>query len=167
MNTAKPYLVLVVLTLLLAACTSGAEPFTSPLASTSPLSPVATPNTLGALVITYERDGGIAGFHDVWRIYADGGVEAVSGNKPAAQMRLPADTIATAVRQIADSGFFALADAYMPADTCCDRYTYKLTVFDGGVAKTVITMDGAEQPSALADALTTVGKLIQQASQAQ
>ena len=134
--------------------------WTSPV---SPLSPLALPPSSGGAVIIYERDGGIAGTHDVWRIYPDGRVEAASKAKGNTQAQLPPSTVSQVVKRIVDGGFFELQDAYLPANRGADRFTYKLTVIQDRVLKTVTTMDAVEQPAVLASALDMVNGLLQQA----
>ena len=175
----KRYTLWVTLMFVLAGCavvtapTPGAAPTlgvvrtspVSPLAPLSPLSPLALPQTSDGLVIVYERDGGIAGTHDVWRIYADGRVQATLKAKGSTQAQLPASVVDDAVKRIVDGGFFNLQDTYLPANRGADRFTYKLTIIQGRTLKTVTTMDATEQPAALASALDAVNGLIQQAAQ--
>jgi len=136
----------------------------SPLVSMSPLSPLAPPQTADGVVIIYERDGGLAGTHDVWRIYANGRVAATKARGDS-QAQLPASVVDDAVRRIVDGGFFELQESYLPANRGADRFTYRLTIIQGGTLKTVTTMDATEQPAALSSALDIVGGLVQQAAQ--
>jgi hypothetical protein len=131
----------------------------------SPLSPLAPPQTADGVVIIYERDGGLAGTHDVWRIYANGRVAATSKARGDSQAQLSPDVVNDAVRRIVNGGFFKLQDSYLPANRGADRFTYKLTIIQGGTLKTVTTMDATEQPAALSSALDVVGGLVQQAAQ--
>ena len=146
--------------LVLASCARQAAPPTSPLAPVSPLLPLQLPPESKA-VITYERHGGLAGVQNVWRIYSDGRVEFSSKNKPTIETQLPAGVVDNALQQIADSGFFALAGEYMPDNRCCDLFTHTLTVTRGQTTKTVLPLDGAEQPQAWLDAMAVVASLIQ------
>jgi len=131
----------------------------------SPLSPLAPPQTADGVVIIYERDGGLAGTHDVWRIYADGRVVATSKASGDSQAQLPASVVDDAVKRIVDGGFFKLQESYLPANRGADRFTYKLTIIQGRTLKAVTTMDATEQPAALSDALDIVGGLVRQATQ--
>ena len=119
----------------------------------------------GNMVIIYERDGGFAGTHDEWRFYADGHVEAKS-EKDTARAWLPDGAVDNATQRIVANGFLDLSDEYMPDTRCCDRFTYRLTVIHDGTPKSVTTMDGAEQPPALAEALAVVQDLIRRATPA-
>jgi len=137
----------------------------SPLAPVSPLSPLAPPQATEGAVIIYERDGGLTGAHDVWRIYADGRVVASSKAKGDSQTQLPPNAVGDAVKRIVDGGFFQLQDSYLPANRGADRFTYKLTIIQGRTLKAVTTMDATEQPAALSNALGIVSELVQQAAQ--
>ena len=161
----KQYGLFAALILILAGCAVATAPTpgtvrTSPV---SPLSPLTLPQASDGLVIVYERDGGIAGTHDVWRIYADGRVQATSKAKGNTQAQLSPDVVNDAVRRILDGGFLKLQDRYLPANRGADRFTYKLTIIQGGTLKTVTTMDATEQPAALSSALDIVGGLLQEA----
>ncbi len=174
----KRYYLVVILMFVLAGCAVATAPTpraaptlgavrtspVSPLAPMSPLSPLALPQTADGVVIIYERDGGLAGTHDVWRIYANGRVAATSKARGDSQAQLPASVVNDAVKRIIDGGFFKLQDSYLPANRGADRFTYKLTIIQGGTLKTVTTMDATEQPAALASALDVVNGLIGQAA---
>jgi len=170
-NIIKQYTILIVLLLILVACTppgagtptpTKTEPPTSPLAPASPLSPLQLPPETPEVVITYERNGGIAGVENVWRIYTDGHVEFSSRNNPTTETQLPAGAVDNAMKRITDSGFFELDDEYMPKNRCCDLFTHTITVIQGQTAKSVVTMDGAEYPQALLDTMAVIADLIQQ-----
>jgi len=119
-------------------------------------------------VIIFEQSGGIAGIQETWRIYGDGRVvkEDRHGQTAPAE-RIPAEAVRDAIERIVGGGFLDLADEYLPADRCCDRFTYRLTVVYDGTEKTVTTMDGAERPPALTEALEVVNQLIGQATPGQ
>jgi hypothetical protein len=173
----KRYALWVTLMFVLAGCavvtarTPGAAPTlrvvrtspVSPLAPMSPLSPLAPPQAADGVVIIYERDGGLAGTRDVWRIYADGRVQATLKAKGSTQAQLSASVVNEAVKSIVEGGFFKLQDSYLPANRGADRFTYKLTVIQEGTLKTVTTMDATEQPAALSSALDMVNGLLQRA----
>ncbi len=131
----------------------------SPLPSPSP-TPSAPTKSEGVLII-FERSGGIAGIHEIWRFYGDGRVireERIRGTPFVA--RLPAENIERVARHLIETGFLELADEYMPTNPCCDLFTYRLTLVYEGKTKTVTTMDFAEQPRALVEALRVVNELI-------
>lgn len=141
----------------------GISPLNSP-TSTSTRS-MAGPE--GAVII-FERSGGLAGMHEVWRFYKDDHViRADQRRNVVREAQLPRGTVGEALERIVEAGFLDLANEYMPADRCCDRFTYRLTIVYEGSVKTVTTMDGAEQPPALASALEIVNTLIGQATSRQ
>ncbi|MFI7598183.1 protealysin inhibitor emfourin [Actinoplanes sp. NPDC049681] len=50
-----------------------------------------------------------------------------------------------ALNLAAQPQFRRLAPEYLPENTCCDRFTYRVVaVYNSGVSKTVVTMDGVE-----------------------
>lgn len=111
----------VVLTML-AGTQSAAE--ASPIRRARPL--------LAAYKITLERTGGIAGRQDRYVVDRD----TANGERP---LRL-----ASSVR------FRWLRESYQPRNACCDRFSYRLTVFyRHGYSKTVLATDGAAAPRIL------------------
>ncbi len=164
MNQSKLYISLITVVLTLAACAPmGVQAPISPLQGQVPISPLPAPSGNEPMIV-YTRNGGIGGIQETWRIYADGQVELAARDKITPYGQLAADSVNKAMQQIVDSGFFSLAENYMPENRCCDRFTYSLTVLAGQRSKMVITMEGAEQPPALASALAIVSSLIQQAT---
>lgn len=154
---------LLILILILTACESHPyTPFASPLA-VSPLLPAAQP---AHVIIVYERSGGIAGRRDTWRFYSDGRIEALSADKPARELELPASTVQAAFDTLS-AKLADLEDSYLPLNECCDLYTYRLTIIQTSKVKSVVTMDGATRPPALAEAMVLVNDLIQQAQSKQ
>ncbi len=145
-----------VISLLLVACVASPPP--------SPL-PTPGPSLEGTLIVL-ERSGGFTGIHEIWRFYGDGRVVREDRLKriPSVRARLPAEEIEKAARHMIETGFLELADEYMPADPCCDRFTHRLTLIYKGRSKTVTTMDFAEMPWALEEALRVVNELEQRAS---
>lgn len=132
----------------------------------SPLEPPGGRTELNDLLIIFERSGGLAGIQETWRFYGDGRVirEQRMREAGSAQARVAIEHIERAARHLVEAGFLELADEYMPTNRCCDRFTYRLTLVYEGKVKTVTTMDGAEQPQALAEALRIINELIQQAN---
>lgn len=160
--------ILVIAIFWLTACTA-TVPVPPSQGASSPTSPLSTgawtmAGSEGAVII-FERSGGIAGLHEVWRFYEDGRVvKTEQRGSVAEEARLSGGAVRDAVERIVKAGFLDLADEYMPANRCCDRFTYRLTIGYKGSVKTVTTMDGAEQPPALAGALEIVNALISQAT---
>ncbi len=150
---------MLMIALLLVACAPKGP--SSPLPSPRP-TPGAPAEPEGVLIV-HEISGGIAGIHEIWRFYGDGRVVREDRLKriPSVRARLPAEEIEKAARHMIETGFLELADEYMPADPCCDRFTHRLTLIYKGWSKTVTTMSGAEMPWALEEALRVVNELIQ------
>ena len=112
---------------------------------------------LGDAVIIYSRSGGFAGLMEEWHIYADGRVESNNGSIQQVAPEQVARLLATAE----SSNFNGLQAAYLPRDSCCDRFSYSITIHLDDVIKTVSTMDGvAKQPEALTVLLTAVNDLL-------
>lgn len=113
-----------------------------------------------APVIVYERSGGITGAVQTWEIYADGTVVAVHSDE---EWQGDATGVATLLAMAASFQFGTLEAAYLPADTCCDRITYTLTITSDGESHTVSTMDEAGAPDELLALITVVEAFIRTA----
>jgi hypothetical protein len=158
----------IIIALLLAACAQAvvkvAPTFPSPL---SPLSPLSAPlpsekkeNMPPDAVIVYQRSGGLAGRTEGWSIYTNGLVMSSDGKSG----QVSPEEVADLLRQADAAGFFSWRDSYLPKNTCCDRFTYKLTVRMAGQTKTVTTIDAAsEEPAELGTILDQVSRLVTKA----
>lgn len=135
---------------------AGCATLTPPGPSTSPLqSPVATPAPT-EVIIKFHRSGGITARDETWTVYGDGKVEYV-GNGTGQDGRLAPDRIAALIEAARAAGFATMQDSYVPADTCCDRFYYELTITLDGRPKTVRTLDAApDQPPALTNLLAVI-----------
>ncbi len=110
------------------------------------------------VVIIYERSGGIAGMSQRWLIYSDGSVVDAQGRG----IQVDAQEIYALVTRITNAGFFSWAEAYMPEDPCCDRYTHVLTVTANGKTHRVEVLDGTPgAPQELWIVLEDVQQLVQ------
>jgi len=146
------------------------------LTACAPAAPAAQPHEISPLptgewvfsgsevaLIVFERAGGFAGISEVWRFYKDGRVVKMDKQqKTTIATQLPPEVIEEAAQCIIGEGFMDLADEYMPANPCCDRFTYRLTIVHTKGVKTVTTMDGVDWPPALAKAMKVVNQLISQ-----
>ena len=95
--------------------------------------------------------GGIAGIDETWTLAADGTIAGPNGETGTYR-----DADLAALRQaIASADFFNLAATYMPDDTCCDRFTYEVTLTEGDRINTVTTIDAAEAPQTLFSLIDT------------
>jgi hypothetical protein len=56
--------------------------------------------------------------------------------------------------------FLRLRSSYQPQNSCCDRFSYRVTVsYRGGYRKTVTTVQGARAPRILWDVITEVEQI--------
>ena len=160
---------LAVLTLLMAillsACpqpTAGPTPTQAPVATAAATAtpvPAATPDgTVSDPVITYERSGGIAGKIEKWTVYPSGRVE---GPGAAGSKTVPADRVATVLREIKASGFWALDNAYGAGSPCRDCYNVVLTVREDDMLKQVsAVLEASDTPAALKESVAKVDDLV-------
>lgn len=89
--------------------------------------------------IVFRRSGGIAGLDEEWAIYRDGRITSEDGDV----WQVPPGKVEALVKQIDEAGFFELDGNYLPLDTCCDRFTYQVSVNMGEEANKVTTIDAA------------------------
>ena len=112
------------------------------------------------LLIVLKRSGGLAGVDESWRISADGRILASDGKAS----QVSADSIRAAVEALDSLGFFELNSSYMPLDTCCDRFTYQLSVTANGKTHVVTALEGAQEtPEDFWKAINVVNILLDQA----
>jgi hypothetical protein len=84
--------------------------------------------------VDLDRTGGIAGRHDHWTVLRS----------------TPDPEVRRLMWLVGSRGFRSLRPSYEPADPCCDRFTYRVTVqYRAGRTKHVTTLDGASAPSVL------------------
>jgi hypothetical protein len=98
---------------------------------------VAAPVSYGsATAIVLERSGGFRGGRDSFVVDRS----TVGGRRP--------------LRMAGSDSFKRLRSSYQPANPCCDRYSYRLTVtYRGGNHKAVSTVQGATAPRLLWDVI--------------
>jgi hypothetical protein len=104
--------------------------------------------------VTYHRSGGFAGTDDTWTISADGTVSH-QGQTPGTPEQLTAAQMAELTAALRAANFMSLEDAYVPKDSCCDRYLAN-TVMIGGRSKTVRTIDASPTAPAGTDPLVLI-----------
>lgn len=143
-------LALVFLLMALSACTSAAPP------TPTPAAPV------GAVVVRLQQSGGIAGINDDWAIYDDGLI-TLNGSE---NQRVAPEKVAALQQQLLDLGFNELEASYLPADPCCDRFTYVITLHTGDQTHTVTTIDETpDAPPALWQSLQAILDLLASTSE--
>jgi hypothetical protein len=126
--------------------------------------PRATPSQQGNdvnmpvdAVVIFHRSGGFAGVDERWTMYSDGRIVKSDGE----QQQVESEEVQALLETIQDTSFFELADSYIPEDTCCDRFTYSITVQLDGRVKTVSTLDASPtQPDGLTTVNTAISELI-------
>lgn len=117
---------------------------------------------IGRAWLEYERSGGIAGFQDRLRIYPDG--QAMLDRKgEASSVQLTQEQMEELQAALQEADFFNLDASYLPADTCCDRFTYTIHYRDpsGGKIHSVYAMDGSVPPE-LGPVLDILNRLVNQ-----
>jgi hypothetical protein len=111
------------------------------------------------LLIVLKQSGGFAGVDESWRISADGRILASDGKASQAST----DAIRAAVDELDSLGFFELNSSYVPLDTCCDRFTYQLSVTVDGKSHTVTALEGAQEtPEEFWKAIDIVNSLLKE-----
>lgn len=148
--------------LALAACAAQPAPEAQPQsgnASTQPTAPAPQPSPAGELVATLQRSGGIAGATETFVVQGDG---TVAVGLTTRQAEGGAEAAADLANRIAATGIYDVAPGqYMPANTCCDRYTYDLTLVRDGQRYHYVTMDGAENaPPALMETISLIQQYV-------
>ncbi|MBI5568173.1 MAG: hypothetical protein HY870_24980 [Chloroflexi bacterium] len=137
----------------LAGCASLVQPGASPLES-----PILT-----GIVLQYQREGGIGGFDEIWTFEATGRVTH-TGRGPGTDRQLTPDQVAQLIGALRAVNQADLKASYIPANTCCDRFTHTLTIALDGVTRTVTTLDAAPgepgEPPALTALLATLTGLL-------
>jgi hypothetical protein len=89
--------------------------------------------------------GGVAGIDQTWTLATDGTVTRPDGSLAVAD---PAD-LAALREAMARAKFFDLDPEYVPTDTCCDRFEYRISLTQGDLSNTVVTIDDADAPEGL------------------
>lgn len=131
----------------------GGAPIEAGSPAASPAPPDKSP--ADAVIATLERSGGIAGTTETVVVKGDG---TVAVGLTTRQVEGGAAAAAELVSQLVATGIYDVEPGqYMPANTCCDRYTYDLTLVKDGKSYGYVTMDGTENvPPALFEAISLV-----------
>lgn len=111
-------------------------------------------------VIVYGRSGGFAGLQQEWTIHADGQINFPDGS----QKQADPEQLLTVFDAVQAANFSSLNAAYLPEDTCCDLFTYTVTVQTGSETHTITMMDNAPNvPDGLTAVFQSIDALIQNA----
>lgn len=142
----------------------------SPLPTEGSTSPIPTPSgedrgldwtveKMEGAVIIYQRSGGFSGLDEAWRIASDGRIVTLDGQT----WRADPERVVQLIEEIERLGLPEAQGQYLPADPCCDRFTYELAVLIDGRVYAVRTMDGTSGvPQAVWDSLQAVNQFIAQ-----
>jgi hypothetical protein len=113
------------------------------------------------VAVIFHRSGGFAGMDEQWTIYRDGRITTNNGR----EAQITPEQVEQLLMDIETLGFFEMSDRYMPLNTCCDRFTYVITVRSDGKVNTVTTIDAASNvPQTLWQIIDAIGQLIIDAS---
>ena len=112
-------------------------------------------------VIVFQRSGGIAGLDEKWIIYNNGRLVSAEGKDWQVDPR----EVASLVSQIEELGFSDLRGSYLEWNSCCDRFSYILTLSTGGNEKTVTWVEAnPEIPASLLEIQEYIQGFIQDGS---
>jgi hypothetical protein len=110
--------------------------------------------------VTLRVTGGIAARDQTTVIRGDGSVE-ITG-QPARSLSGGLGAARALQERLLATGVFEVAPGdYLPADPCCDRFTYELTLVRAGKSYRYVTMDATETaPKPIFAALTAVQETV-------
>jgi hypothetical protein len=128
---------------------------TSVTSDTATATTTATQPAVATPIVILQRSGGITGHTVTFTINGDGTIVT------DAETFQPRDGVASAAilqEQLLTTGIFDVSPGvYVPNNTCCDRYSYELTLSKDGQRYHYITIDGAEEaPEALFEAISLI-----------
>jgi hypothetical protein len=110
------------------------------------------------VVIEFRRSGGIAGVNEDWFVYSDGRITQ-GGN----EWQVTPEQVQELLAKIETLGFFEMKGSYTELNTCCDRFTYELTVRSGDKVNRVSTIDAAPgAPAELWQVIDGISNLVKQ-----
>lgn len=97
----------------------------------------------GEIFVTLRLSGGFAPRDQTTTIRGDGRVEISA--QPSRTLSGGAGGAMALQERLLSTGIYAVAPGeYLPADPCCDRITYDLTLVHGGKAYRYVTMDSTD-----------------------
>lgn len=124
------------------------------LACQSPDAPAAT--AADGAVITYQREGGLAGLSEEWQIFSDGRI--IGPDKQ--EMRVPHDAVAPLFEPSVQRDAFANDTSYISKDACCDQYIYTITFSASDNETTLRTSDAANHPQSVTSLISNIEGLL-------
>lgn len=114
-------------------------------------------------VLEFRQTGGLTGATYELLIYPDGEVvEAVTLAGQPSQRRFPlgTDVVHQLVDDLTAAGFDDWPERFGPANACCDRLEFTLTLRHDGREKTVHLVEGEPAPEALIETIRTLRGLL-------
>jgi hypothetical protein len=119
-------------------------------ATAEPTRVSVTPVAVEPFAVTFRRSGGFAGVNEEFVIRSDGSMEAAAGVR-----QLSPQAVSNLRAQIEATGLDGVPPGeYLPADPCCDRFTYELKIVKNGTTYDYITVDDTPgAPPELMDAI--------------
>jgi hypothetical protein len=108
--------------------------------------------------VIFHKTGCFIGVNDTWTIHSDGNLEYMDRLKNRASKKIPAQDLEPMYKVLFSKEFSDLKPIYQAAgaDLCVYTITRKLS---GGKEQSVTTMDAAEYPQILKDAIVVLAKL--------
>lgn len=162
-----------IVVLVSAACSQIGQPGTAPtagtiettpiqIATTQATKPAETPVPTAAagtddIVITYRKTGGFDGIDETMTVYADGRL-ALTSRRGAVKQAQATPAEIDQLRQVLGSDEFARLEATYQA-AGADLFTYMLIVPSGPTPRTITTMDAAQNPPVLDQAIAALEQL--------
>jgi hypothetical protein len=116
--------------------------------------------------VSFVVEGGIAGIQERLEVSRDGALSLLRDGRPAGEGRLEAESLRRLHDLVACPAFRALAPRYLPANPCCDRFTYTVSVARPEGTQSVTTMDGVTWPRPLAEAIALLQRAKAQVAKA-
>lgn len=115
-------------------------------------------------VIVYERSGGMMGALQAFEVYADGTLYAAhSDTEWEGDSDSDSAEVDDLISLIDEADFADMDESYLPDDTCCDRFTYTITVTnEDGDSHTVTTIDDSDAPDALWEIIDALEQFIRE-----
>jgi len=123
-------------------------------ATPEPVSPPAA--------VTYIVEGGFAGLQERLEVGTTGSLTLFRDDVEVGAGQLDAETLGLLHATVDSPSFRSLDPSYLPKDTCCDRFTYTVSVDRREDVQTVTTLDGADWPPPLAETLELLQRARQQ-----
>lgn len=117
--------------------------------------PAAEAGAPAGVLAIYHKSGGIMGLDQTLTVYADGKIE-LKGRTGSASGQAPEAQLDALSKLLASADFAGLKPEYRALGA--DLFTYQVSV--PGTGRTVVTMDGAQTPEVLGQAIAALEELV-------